>query len=97
MVLSVSSVAPPRDDAPLSSAQWLGYAFIGSVCYCVMVALGEMISHLPIAGGHLTLAKRYVDPALSFTMGWNYWYNWTIGGSSGQDSRCLTLFFSPTC
>lgn len=24
------------------------------------------------------LAERFVDPALSFTMGWNYWYNWVI-------------------
>lgn len=38
-----------------------------------------MVSHLPIAGGHITLARRFVDPALSLTMGWNYWYNWTIG------------------
>lgn len=35
--------------------------------------VGEMVSHLPIAGGHITLAKRFVDPALSLTMGWNYW------------------------
>lgn len=43
-----------------------------------MVSLGEMISYLPIPGGHIKLADRFVDPALSFTMGWNYWYNWTI-------------------
>ena len=24
------------------------------------------------------MAERFVDPAFSFTMGWNYWYNWTI-------------------
>lgn len=37
-----------------------------------------MISFLPIPGGHIKLAARFVDPALAFTMGWNYWYNWTI-------------------
>ncbi|KAG7099407.1 hypothetical protein E1B28_001260 [Marasmius oreades] len=37
-----------------------------------------MASYLPIPGGHITLAGRFVDPALSFAMGWNYWYNWTI-------------------
>ena len=37
-----------------------------------------MIAYLPIAGGHIKLAERFVDPALSFTMGWNYWYNWVI-------------------
>lgn len=37
-----------------------------------------MIAYLPIPGGHIKLAERFVDPAFSFTMGWNYWYNWVI-------------------
>ncbi|KAI5480115.1 amino acid transmembrane transporter [Pseudohyphozyma bogoriensis] len=36
------------------------------------------VSQLPLPGGHITLAQRFVDPAFSFMMGWNYWYNWTI-------------------
>jgi len=56
----------------------LGYIIIGSVCYSVMISLGEMIAFLPIPGGHIRLAERFVDSSLSFTMGWNYWYNWTI-------------------
>lgn len=42
------------------------------------VSLGEMISYLPVQGGHIKLAERFVDPSLSFAMGWNYWYNWLI-------------------
>jgi yeast amino acid transporter len=58
------------------------------------VSLGEMVSYLPIPGGHIKLAERFVNGAFSFvrdfvtwsrlninilqTMGWNYWYNWTI-------------------
>ncbi|KAJ3506059.1 hypothetical protein NLJ89_g7085 [Agrocybe chaxingu] len=56
----------------------LGYITMGTICYTVMISLGEMIAYLPIPGGHIKLAERFVDPALSFTMGWNYWYNWTI-------------------
>ncbi|KAF8973746.1 amino acid permease [Flammula alnicola] len=56
----------------------LGYTMIGSICYCVMISVGEMISLLPIPGGHIKLAERFVDPAFSFAMGWNYWYNWII-------------------
>ncbi|EGN92085.1 hypothetical protein SERLA73DRAFT_117803 [Serpula lacrymans var. lacrymans S7.3] len=56
----------------------LGYAVVGSICYSVMISLGEMIAYLPIPGGHIKLAERFVDPAWSFAMGWNYWYNWTI-------------------
>jgi yeast amino acid transporter len=33
-----------------------------------------MIAYLPIPGGHISLADRFVDSALSFTMGWGYWY-----------------------
>ena len=44
------------------------------------VSLGEMVAYLPIPGGHIRLAERFVNPALSFAMGWNYWYNWTIVG-----------------
>jgi len=29
-----------------------------------------MISYLPVEGGFIKLAERFVDPALSFTMGW---------------------------
>lgn len=56
----------------------LGYMLMGSICYSVMLCLGEMVAFLPIAGGHIKLAERFVDPAFSFTMGWNYWYNWVI-------------------
>ncbi|KAK7061465.1 dicarboxylic amino acid permease [Favolaschia claudopus] len=49
-----------------------------SITYSVMISLGEMIAYLPIPGGHIKLAERFVDPAFSFTMGWNYWYNWTV-------------------
>jgi len=56
----------------------LGYIVMGTICYSVMISLGEMVAFLPIPGGHIKLAQRFVDPAFSFTMGWNYWYNWTI-------------------
>ncbi|KAF9229501.1 hypothetical protein BS17DRAFT_723335 [Gyrodon lividus] len=56
----------------------LGYITMGTIVLSVMVSLGEMIAFLPIPGGHIRLAERFVDPAMSFAMGWNYWYNWTI-------------------
>ena len=51
---------------------FLGYTLMGSICYSVMISLGEMIAYLPIPGGHIALAARFVDPALSFAVGWNY-------------------------
>lgn len=43
--------------------------FQGSITYSVMIALGEMVAHLPIAGGHISLGQRFVDPAFSFMLG----------------------------
>ncbi|KAK7061449.1 lysine-specific permease [Favolaschia claudopus] len=56
----------------------LGYLAVGSITYSVMISLGEMVAYLPIPGGHIKLAERFVDPAFSFAMGWNYLYNWII-------------------
>ncbi|KAJ3185074.1 hypothetical protein HDU87_002640 [Geranomyces variabilis] len=65
-----------RNGGPLGLL--LGYTIMGTVCYSVMCSLGEMVSFLPLPGGHIKLAARFVDPALSFSMGWNYWYNWVV-------------------
>ncbi|KAI0633510.1 amino acid permease [Trametes polyzona] len=56
----------------------LAYVVVGSLCYTVMISLGEMAAFLPIPGGHLTFAERFVDPAWSFAIGWLYCYNWII-------------------
>ncbi|KIJ15769.1 amino acid-polyamine-Organocation superfamily protein [Paxillus involutus ATCC 200175] len=56
----------------------LGYIFIGTICYTTMLTLGEMTAYLPVPGGFIKLAERFVDPAFAFAMGWNYWYGWTL-------------------
>jgi len=50
----------------------LGYAYVGFVCYLVMVSLGEMASYLPHKKGFAGYATRFVDPALGFALGYNY-------------------------
>lgn len=54
----------------------IGYCVMASLLYSVMVALGEMVSQLPIAGGQFALAGRFVAPELGFAMGVVYWYNY---------------------
>ncbi|KAG5999563.1 hypothetical protein E4U43_001994 [Claviceps pusilla] len=43
------------------------------------VILGEMAAWLSIPGAVPGFAARYVDPALEYTLGWNYWYQFAIG------------------
>ncbi|EMD35788.1 hypothetical protein CERSUDRAFT_96012 [Gelatoporia subvermispora B] len=71
----------------------LGYSVVGSVCYAVMISLGEMIAYLPLPGGHIKLAERFVDPAFSFVLGWNYWYNWTFGMPGELSAAAVLINF----
>ncbi|EGN94272.1 hypothetical protein SERLA73DRAFT_96338 [Serpula lacrymans var. lacrymans S7.3] len=74
--LFLGTASALRNGGPLGLL--LGYVFIGSISYCVMISIGEMIAYLPIAGGHIKLAERFIDPAFSFALGWNFWYNWVV-------------------
>lgn len=49
------------------------YIFMGIVVYLLMSFLGEMATTLPLSGSFETYASAYVDPALGFALGWNYW------------------------
>ncbi|KZT43138.1 general amino acid permease 1 [Sistotremastrum suecicum HHB10207 ss-3] len=53
----------------------IAYCLVGSVAYSSLCAIGEMTSHAPISGTFPHFAARWVDPALGFAVGWNYFYN----------------------
>nr|GAT58728.1 predicted protein [Mycena chlorophos] len=57
---------------------FLGYLFVGAVCWFVMIALGEMAAWLPGSKGFAGYATRFVDPALGFGLGWNYLLKYLI-------------------
>ncbi|WP_340085162.1 amino acid permease [Siminovitchia sp. FSL H7-0308] len=69
------------------------YAAIGLMVYFVMVSLAEMSAYLPVAGSFSTYATRFVDPALGFALGWNYWYNWAITIASELAAVTLIMKF----
>lgn len=56
----------------------LAYALIGIMVYFLITSLGEMATHMPISGSFSSYATKFIDPALGFALGWNYWYNWAI-------------------
>jgi lysine-specific permease len=56
----------------------VAYLAVGIMVYFLMTSLGEMAAWSPVSGSFSTYAARFVDPALGFAMGWNYWYNWAI-------------------
>ncbi|KAI1090786.1 proline-specific permease [Rostrohypoxylon terebratum] len=62
---------------PLSA--FLAYLITAFNVYCVVHSLGEMATYLPLPGAVPVYASRYVDEALGFVLGWNYWYQLAIG------------------
>jgi amino acid transporter len=56
----------------------LAYIFVGSLVYSVMLSLAEMATYIPISGAFTRYAARFVDPSLGFSMGWIYWFSWSI-------------------
>ncbi|KAF9246565.1 dicarboxylic amino acid permease [Melanogaster broomeanus] len=69
----------------------LGYAFVGLICYLVMVALGEMSTYLPHKKGFAGYATRFVDPALGFALGWNYLMKYLVAPASNINAACIAM------
>ena len=56
----------------------VAYIIIAIMVYFLMASLGEMAAHNPVTGTFCEYAGKYVDPALGFSTGWSYWFNWAI-------------------
>jgi Amino acid transporters len=56
----------------------LAYVAIGIMVYFLMTSLGEMATYMPVSGSFSTYATKFIDPAMGFALGWNYWFNWAI-------------------
>lgn len=52
-----------------------------------------MVAYLPIAGGHIRLAERFVDPSFSFTLGWNYTYHWLLSLPAELSAASVLISF----
>ncbi|EHA51720.1 hypothetical protein MCOR27_002328 [Pyricularia oryzae] len=56
----------------------IAYVLMGWVVYVVMVALGEMGTFLPHKKSFSGYATRFVDPAVGYATGWNYFLKYVI-------------------
>ena len=56
----------------------VAYAVMGLMVHFLMTSLGEMATYMPLTGSFAAYSTKFVDPALGFAMGWNYWFNWAI-------------------
>ncbi|KAH8553233.1 amino acid permease/ SLC12A domain-containing protein [Umbelopsis sp. PMI_123] len=72
----LSSGSAVADAGPAGAL--IAYVVVGIMVFFVVTSLGEMSAYLPVAGAFTTFGARFVDPALGFTLGWNYWLQWAI-------------------
>lgn len=78
---------------PLSA--FLAYAITGFNLFAVINSMGEMATWLPLPGAVPVYAARFVDPALGFTLGWNYWYQFAIGVPIEVSAAAIVIDFWP--
>lgn len=78
---------------PLST--FLAYLITGFNLYAVINSLGEMATYLPLPGAVPVFAARFVDPALGFTLGWNYWYQFAIGVPIEISASAVVISYWP--
>ncbi|HEY9576534.1 MAG TPA: amino acid permease [Pseudobacillus sp.] len=69
----------------------LAYGVIGLMVYFVMTSLGELASYMPTSGSVSTYATRFIDPALGFAFGWNYWFSWAMTLAAELSASALIM------
>ncbi|KAJ6075717.1 hypothetical protein N7499_007698 [Penicillium canescens] len=79
---------------PLSTV--LAYLITGFNLYAVINSMGEMATWLPLPGAVPVYASRFVDEALGFTLGWNYWYQFAIGVPIEISAAALVIDYWPS-
>ncbi|KAI9567716.1 general amino acid permease [Boletus coccyginus] len=50
------------------------FIHVSTVIYATILSVGEMTAYAPISGSLLLYAARWLDPAIGFALGWNYFY-----------------------
>lgn len=78
---------------PLSMT--LAFAISGLDLYAVINSMGEMATWLPLPGAVPVYAARFVDEALGFALGWNYWYQFAIGVPIEISAAAMVIEYWP--
>lgn len=74
----------------------IAYILVGTVSYSSLCAIGEMTTWAPISGTFPHFSARWVDPALGFAVGWNYFYTNAISTPVEITAAVILLSFWDT-
>ncbi|KAF9883408.1 hypothetical protein FE257_003491 [Aspergillus nanangensis] len=71
----------------------IAFLFMGCIIFMIMAAIGEIVAWLPLSAGFAGYASRYCHPALGFTLGWTYWFNYVIAAPNQLTAVALVIQF----
>ncbi|KAJ7220443.1 amino acid permease/ SLC12A domain-containing protein [Mycena haematopus] len=74
----------------------IGYLAVGGLVGLMMYSLGEMMVWDPSAGGFIEFSSRYVDPAMGFAMGWQFWFQAVITAPVEITAASIVISFWDT-
>lgn len=56
----------------------IGWAFTATGVYATMQGLGELAITFPVSGSFNLFASRFIEPAIGFAVGWNYFMQFYV-------------------
>ncbi|GME23774.1 Amino acid permease [Neofusicoccum parvum] len=71
----------------------ISFSLVGIIVFFVMQSLGELATLIPVSGSFTDYAGRFIDPALSFALGWAYWYLWVTVLANEYNAISLVVMY----
>ncbi|KAH8674276.1 amino acid permease [Xylariales sp. PMI_506] len=71
----------------------LGYLLMSFLTASVSLSIAEISSFMPITGGFIRHASRFLQPAFGAATGWNYWYMMCITGPAELSAAATLIGF----
>jgi amino acid transporter len=78
---------------PLSMT--LAFAITGFDLFAVINSMGEMATWMPLPGATPVYAARFVDEALGFVMGYQYWWQFAMGVPIEISAAAIVIGYWP--
>ncbi|KAF2260079.1 amino acid permease [Lojkania enalia] len=71
----------------------ISFSLVGIIVFFVMQSLGELATIIPVSGSFIDYGARFFDPALSFALGWAYWYLWLTVLANEYNAISLVVMY----
>ncbi|KAJ1928965.1 hypothetical protein FBU59_007086, partial [Linderina macrospora] len=74
----------------------VAYMICAMMVLAVLQSLAELATYMPVSGSFTTYGIRFLDPALGFALGWNYYYSFiTVVAADLVAASLLVQFWVP--